>query len=1072
MDSLLQQAITQAERLLNDSRSQMRRDEREDFARLQRMMQDPEGMAFTLEFVDRAFRSQNNARRAHALRTLLAKHGIPIFLKWHQRFLMATGATLSQALPDQIMPRVEKQMQRDSSRVILPAEPHALQRYLDRRLTQGMKLNINLLGEAVLGEEEANNRLQQTLALLDHPDIDYVSVKISTLFSQINILDREGSLQTLRERLRILYRKAASLDKFVNLDMEEYRDLDLTLAAFRETLDEEEFGQYSAGIVLQAYLPDSWNAQQELTEWALHRHATGGAPIKLRLVKGANLAMEKVEAAIQGWHPAPYPNKHDTDANYKRMLEYACIPRHAQAVHLGVASHNLFDLGMALVLRENNQLQNEVEIEMLEGMANHQARTVLKAANSLLLYSPIVKHSDFNNALAYLVRRLDENTQKENFLHDLFSLTPDSPAWEKQKQAFIAAWEHRKDVSAQSRRTTLPASPSTLSASPFRNSSNTDWTRTNNRNALQEALSQHQPPTPPAPDKLETCIQTANDFQQAWKDLGFEKRSQLLLKAADVIEQSRMETIACMVDEANKAPAEADIEVSEAADFARCYASYRPSESLAASPLGTIAIVPPWNFPYAIPCGGVLAALMAGNCVILKPAPEVRGIAWRLCQHLWHAGIPRQALQYFAADDDATGKALICHPDINAVVLTGAWNTARMFHSWRPNLLLFAETSGKNALIVTAQADRDLAVKDLVKSAFGHSGQKCSAASLCILEAEVYDDPDFLHKLRDAAQSLRVGPAENAASVVTPLIQEPTGKLLRAFTQLDEGETWLLEPKQDPRLPNLWSPGIRLGVQSGSWFHQTECFGPVLGIMRAPDLDTAIKWQNAVTYGLTAGIHSLDDDEIAHWKSKVQAGNAYINRGITGAVVLRQPFGGWKRSSIGPGFKAGHPDYLQQFLRLENHQTRDPVEDEELWSSTWQNHFLQEHDPIALDCESNILRYRPRKGMLLRIPSGDTHSINWAHLAARTSGVPLHVSKADEESEQSLLHRLPELTKQVDTFRSITTPGDDLLQAIHDYGLNWIQSPLLNHPHTELLCWTRQQAISETRHRYGLITRK
>ncbi|MBK8430775.1 MAG: aldehyde dehydrogenase family protein [Chloroflexi bacterium] len=291
--------------------------------------------------------------------------------------------------------------------------------------------------------------------------------------------------------------------------------------------------------------------------------------------------------------------------------------------------------------------------------------------------------------------------------------------------------------------------------------------------------------------------------------------------------------VGAAVLDGGKAIPEADPEVSEAIDFANYYArALDLAESELAdvqmAPLGTVLITPPWNFPIAIPCGGVLAGLMAGNTVIIKPAPEAVLVAWEMCKALWEAGIPKEALQFVPTTDDEVGRSLVTDGRINAVILTGAHSTGRMFLGWKPDLRLLAETSGKNSLIISGMADHDQAIKDLVKSAFGHNGQKCSAASLAVLEAEVYDNPAFLRQLRDATASLHVGSAWELSSKVTPIIREPGAELARGLTQLDEGESWLLEPKMVDGNPNLWSPGIKLGVKRGSWYHQNECFGPHL----------------------------------------------------------------------------------------------------------------------------------------------------------------------------------------------------------------------------------------------------
>ncbi|PWU08314.1 MAG: 1-pyrroline-5-carboxylate dehydrogenase, partial [Verrucomicrobia bacterium] len=376
---------------------------------------------------------------------------------------------------------------------------------------------------------------------------------------------------------------------------------------------------------------------------------------------------------------------------------------------------------------------------------------------------------------------------------------------------------------------------------------------------------------------------------------------------------------------------------------------------------------------------------------------------------------------------------------------------------------------GKNAIVITAQADRELAIKDLVKSAFGHAGQKCSAASLAIVESEVYHDPIFRRQLRDAAASLAVGPSTALYNVVTPLIRPPSPALLRALTTLEKGEEWLLEPKQDPQDPCLWSPGIKLGVQPNSWFHQQECFGPVLGIMCATSLEEAICWQNATAYGLTAGLHSLDPIEQKRWMNQVEAGNLYINRPITGAIVRRQPFGGWKRSSIGAGIKAGGPHYVRSFSRFSDSEQVPFSIVSARYSEAWKRTFSAEHDPSNLRCESNILRYRPRRGVILRLAKKDSQILERAQLASQLTHTPLLVSIAADESDREFIKRLGELCLHSDTLRTVKPPSDTVLQAAYEHNLNWIDAPITADGYSELCFWLREQVISQTLHRYGQI---
>ena len=353
------------------------------------------------------------------------------------------------------VPLVKEQMRKETANVILPAEPELLLGHLRGRRDEGVRMNVNFLGEAILGEEEAYRRLQTNLQALQSPDIEVISVKISTLYSQISALAREHTVATLCQRLELLYRTAArqtyarsdgrAAPKFVYLDMEEYRDLSLTAEAFMRTLQRPGLEKVAAGIVLQAYIPDSFRYQQEINAWARSRVAAGGAPITIRVVKGANMEMERFEAAQRGWPQAPYKTKLETDANYQRMVDEALQPDNIVAVHLGVASHNLFDLSYALVQAAEKGVLDKVQFEMLEGMANAQRRALLEIAHNVLLYAPVCRKEDFIYAIGYLVRRLDENTGPENFLRHAFRIRPDGPDWQRLAERFVEASQAAAD---------------------------------------------------------------------------------------------------------------------------------------------------------------------------------------------------------------------------------------------------------------------------------------------------------------------------------------------------------------------------------------------------------------------------------------------------------------------------------------------------------------------------------------------------------------------------------------------------------------------------------------------------
>lgn len=1133
---------------------------------LARMMQDPNGKAFTTCMTDQCFRSHNPPRVANQMVHLLDEFGVPKYLSWIKRAQLFAFKWLGKTFSYLFVPLATMMLRKETSTVILPGEPKALSAHMEKRRKQGVRLNLNHLGEAILGEEEAKRRLDIYINDLKQDDIEYISIKISTIYSQIHLLGWEKSIEVLAERLRQLYRVAkahtftrvdgSKAPKFVNLDMEEYKDLVLTKELFKKVLNEPEFEHFSAGIVLQAYLPDSFEIQKELTEWAVQRVKRGGAPIKIRIVKGANLAMEQFEASLRGWAQAPYTKKSDVDANYKRMVTYGCKKEYAHAVHLGIGSHNLFDIAYAMVLREEHGVQHEYSFEMLEGMADHIRRVVQMLVHDILLYCPVATKEDFQSAVAYLIRRLDENTGPDNFLRSTFGLKPHTPEWEKQTHLFQKACHEMHTVYATPRRQqnrNLPPYHLPLEAA-YENEADTDFALPQNRKWAEELLHKwkkqkfedipavvagkeiHQNTPegigvdPNDPTKtlyrysmldwshVDEALNTAKKYEAYWGKKSVEERCKLLHQAAKVMREKRGDLIGVMVADGGKVIMEGDPEVSEAIDFAEYYLrSMRKMDAckdIQWTPKGTVLVTPPWNFPVSIPAGGILAALIAGNCVIFKPAPEAVLTGWVLVNALWEAGIPKEVLQFINCADDPVGSRLISDPRVNTVILTGATSTAKLFQTLRPGIDLAAETGGKNALIVTAMADRDLAIKDLVTSAFGHCGQKCSAASLGVIEAEVYDDPHFRQQLKDAVESITVGSSWNLSTKMSPLIREPGQALLRGLTSLDEGEEWLVKPKQDPKNPNLWTPGVKLGVKEGSFMHQTELFGPVLGLMRAKNLDHAIRLANGTPYGLTSGIQSLDDREVQEWIEKIEAGNCYVNRTITGAIVRRQPFGGCKASSYGPGVKAGGPDYVAQFAhptQVSLPQEKHPVPQSlnELtniiekfsldasqlgtWYGSisnyayWANHFAKDHDPSLVVGQDNFLRYRKRKGIALRVQKKDSLLDVLRVIAAAISvEAPLYVSYTKDETSFDLTDQWKHLSHHVHVHeeseeaflksvasgkfvrvRLISPPSEDLEQAAAKAFCHLAHAPVLANGRFELLHFLREIALSIDYHRYG-----
>jgi RHH-type proline utilization regulon transcriptional repressor/proline dehydrogenase/delta 1-pyrroline-5-carboxylate dehydrogenase len=1187
IDIMVKEAIALAETWQNRANELMNHRERNRHTRFARLLANPRDKIFLTKLIDQSFRSSNPRRVTNQIGYLFSEYGLPAFFSPLEKLLMQIFNGVGRYFPDLAVPIMIKKMRNDSSHAIISGETEALQRYLQGRKNEGVRVNINHLGEAVLGEEEARTQLHQYLRDLKNPNIEYISIKISTIFSQILPLAFDHSVNIISERLAELYRTATAhyftradgsrVPKFVNLDMESYRDLVITAAAFMQTLNRSEFKHFSAGMALQAYLPDSYPMLQEITTWARKRLDAGGSPVKIRIVKGANMEMEKVEAAIFDWPLAPYDNKLATDANYKRLIDFGMTPANIQAVHLGIASHNLFELAYAYLRAEKNKVLPYFSFEMLEGMADHVRRAVQETGQEVVLYAPVATRAQFINAIAYLIRRLDENTGQQNFLRHLSHLRTRSRTWQVLADRFADSVRQKLDVGQtphrkQNRLTeTFATQMESYFTSEFKNEPNTDWSLAANRRWAEgirrkwkkspgdnpfdiplviggeEIFRDREAKACRDPSQINAnvivarfALGNASDVDRAvavartdpngWRRKSFMERHQVLSKVAMEIRKARGDLIGAAAADTGKVFTESDVEVSEAIDFAEYYPrsarAFADIKTIRCRGKGVGVVISPWNFPIAIPCGGIVASLAAGNTVIFKPSSEAVLVAWELCQCFWRAGVSPKVLQFLSCSGETTGGRLIGQRDVDFIILTGGTATGLNILRQRPDVFLAAETGGKNATIVTAMADRDQAIGNVIYSAFGNSGQKCSATSLLILEKEVYDDPQFKKHLVDAARSLRTGSAWDFENKMGPLIRPPRVDLEKTLTRLEAAETWALKPENTKDNPYMWTPGIKWDVQPDSLTHMTEFFGPLLGVMRAEDLNHAIEMVNRTGYGLTSGLESLDPREQARWKDRLKAGNLYINRGTTGAVTLRQPFGGMGKSAMGAGFKAGGPKYVAQFMHFEETAmpTIGPLQNPHPLlhlAQQWQQklewgefegiesdigktvraiksylyqaelEFSREIDYFHLRGQDNILRYLPVGTLVVRLHEKDSLFETLARVAAaQITGCRLIISAPERlhnaitqflyaEEGRRLVGERPILRETdddlIDKIREIdrirfATPDrvpHELFKAAAKTGFYIARSPVMMEGRIELLQYYRQQSICHTYHRYG-----
>ena len=847
-----------------------------------------------------------------------------------------------------------------------------------RRLRgKSVAFTIDLLGEATITEVEADAVQKQYLDLLsglskkvnhwpENTLIDRddrgpiprvnVSVKLSALFSQFDPIDPQGTSEAVRRRLRPILRLAIENHAFVNFDMEQYSYKDTTIQIFREILDEPEFRAWSdVGIAIQVYLHDTERDLHDLLEWTKRR----GTPIWIRLVKGAYWDFETVLAAREGWPVPVYTQKWQSDANFELC---ACfLLKNHEWFRSAFGTHNVRSIAAVLALANEFDLpRGHYEFQMLYGMADEFKQVLVEMGHRMRIYTP---YGQLLPGMAYLVRRLLENTSNDSFLRASFR--------ENMSEEKLLMDPLLKTQRTQPAVNGLlaPAHSKRAVAAAFKNEPLTDFSRAENACKMQEALAavgkecnrkyplfidgqeiethdwieslnpSHSKQVvgrcgKAAKAHAESAVKAATTAFPGWRDTPAEKRADYLFKVAENLRRRRFELAAWAVVECGKPWREADADIAEAIDFCEYYAKEMvrlaipqrrdaPGEDneYFYEPRGVTIVIAPWNFPLAILCGMTTAALVTGNTVVMKPAEQSSVIAAKFMEVLSDAGLPPGVVNYLPGVGEEIGPTLVDHLDVALIAFTGSLNVGLQINekaSHTPTQQhhikrAIAEMGGKNAVIVDADADLDEAVRGVVDSAFGYQGQKCSAGSRAIILESIYEQ--FLARLVEATRSLIVAPAENPGCAVGPVIDAEARD--RILNTIEKGK------KDAPlvyaaEIGSLQDEGFYVGphifseVPETAALAQEEIFGPVLSVMKAIDLNDALRIANGTKYALTGGVFSRSPNNIKEVKKRFRVGNLYINRKITGALVDRQPFGGIKLSGIGS--KAGGPDYLLQFM--------------------------------------------------------------------------------------------------------------------------------------------------------------
>jgi RHH-type transcriptional regulator, proline utilization regulon repressor / proline dehydrogenase / delta 1-pyrroline-5-carboxylate dehydrogenase len=892
---------------------------------------------------------------------------------------LGAGIRLARIVPFISGPILRWNVSEMARQFIAGRNPNDVMRTLRKRRTQKIGFTVDLLGEAVVSEAEADEYAARYLELLEglaretrnwsdplgknselFPVVN-LSVKISALYSQINPADPADAIAHLAPKLRPLLRRARELGAFINFDMESYAHKNTTLELFKTLFTEEEFRDWPhAGIVTQAYLRDSEADLCDLIEWGRAR----GTRFAVRLVKGAYWDYETAKSRQNGWDCPVYLQKPASDANFETLTRL--LLENESVVTSAFGSHNVRSIAHAQALADELGIdRSRFEFQLLYGMAGPIKRALVDMGYRVREYCPV---GELLPGMSYLVRRLLENTSNEGFLHAKFS--ENVPAEDLLRDPCEILLQSRNGVLPPSNATInmTTTTPKTQPVVPYENAPLTNFALPENQEKMRASLREQRkqfgrkvPLTingekiwtdkmfssvnPSQPDQIvgyaaeagipeaERAIAAARAAFEKWRRTSFEERCQLLERAAEILERRRFELSALEVFEVGKPWAEADGDIREAIDFCTFYASQmrlisrpRLTQNVPGEesyehywPRGVALVIAPWNFPMAILCGMVSAALVTGNTVIMKPSEQSVIIGAMLMEIYEEAGVPPGVLNFLNGKGSVIGAHMVDHKDVDLIAFTGSrevglwiWESAGKTREGQRELKrVICEMGGKNAMVVDSDADLDEAIVDSIYSAFGFQGQKCSALSRLIVLEENYDR--IMERLLGAAASVRVGNPEQPGIVVGPVIDEAAYRRILDYIEVGKSEATLAYQAKDvPPHGYFIPPTIFTGVKSSMRIAREEIFGPVLSVIKVRDLDEAIEVANGTDYALTGGFFSRSPDNIERVKAQLEAGNVYINRPCTGAIVGRHPFGGFKMS--GGGTKAGGEDYLLNFL--------------------------------------------------------------------------------------------------------------------------------------------------------------
>ena len=1125
--------------------------EKKSLNNLLKILNTLQGRAIVSNLIDQSFRSKSLNKTLDQILHIFTLYGLPDAFPKSFKFRFLALKTLKPTFPKFLKTFTQRAIIKESLNILSFADPIALKKHLNENKKNDSI--ISLIQKPSFGKTTIASNLKNILSLIEKPYVKNICINVLDLISKNCACIAYDQLE---ENLIKIYRKATSQskEKQILLNVETHKDLEATIDIFEKVLSREEFSKLKVGFTLDAYFPESFEMQKRLILFAKKRYEKYGTSISIRILKGFSLNKEHITSSKNNWPSATFTSKIETDANFKKMILLGSKLENIKAANLLIVTSNIFDISFSLILIKENSLEPYIYFEIARARSTTAIQKALDKiiGKNLKVFCPIVFKKDFHLASNFLLGKINDTANCENFSSRLDTLFPGSKSWEEELDHFHQSLKHIDQISTlkkqnQDRNILLQKTTDFVfenePITDFSIKSNINWAKNiiekaknylpgklpiviGNDKILTSQVEIGKNPSLPNIQyyksslgneaQIDFAIKTAKKNEKFFQNISVDKRCKILKAVSQKIRENRGFLIKNLIVDIGKNFFEADLEVSDAIDAIEYHTNHIldifSKKDIKFEPKGTILIIPANSYPLSTMAEAIASAIVTGNSVLLKPRKENTLICYQLANLFWEANIPIESLQFLHCHNDLFEKKLIPDHRINSVIISTSVKYVRKLLKIRANKDLIATTGGINTIIVTASADREQAILSIIDSAFNFSGQKFSSASILILEKEVYDDLEFKNNLKDAARNLKVGSAFDLTSTITPFTKNPDKELLKALCELDNNETWLLKPRKDHSNPNLFSPGIKYGTKKDSFTKNHEIYGPILSVMRADSLDHAIEIANNSKYALAAGLHSLDPREHLKWLSNIEAGNLYINSKITDAKIKRQPFGGYKKSCFGSGYKSGGENFLLNFLNL----SQKSLPNEKLPTSDWINtlsKFLEEKPLTSEDLklwhasvgnyvyhwqrlshdtdynkiigQDNIHRYVARKNITLRLyPNSSPLDALRVSAAALTCNASLEISYINskelekfnwidllpvlpsiEESEKDFIKRVKE--GNIDRLRLVEKASKELIKAAALSETSLIDAPVLANGRFELLHYIKEISITYEYHRYG-----